>query len=92
MDQNHPVANSYDLDKLKASADVIREISDNEVYLGFCTKGTTGTDQPKWSILQILTDSNAYPKVTTFKWANGQCMFNLVFDQYATFDYSFKTF
>ena len=92
MDLSHPFASSANLAQLKQSADAIQEISDNEVYLCFCIPGCSGTDQPQWSILQILTSSSSYPKVTTFKWAAGQCFYDLVFDNYASYTYMFKTF
>lgn len=92
MDKDHPIASSLNLDKIKSSADIIREISANEVYLGFCKQDTTGTDEEAWSILQIKTDSNSYPKVTTFKWAEGKCFYDLVFDAYASYTYKYKTF
>ena len=96
MDINHPFANSHNLDKIKASADVILEISATEIYLGFCVNTVDGrdlqTDEEGWSIMQINTTGTTFPKTTTFKWAEGQCFYNLVFDQYATYNYKFKTF
>lgn len=88
-----PSVNSIQIGQLKQSVDAILEKSDKITYLGFCTPGTTGTDQEGWSILKIEeTFPGAVDNVIAYKWANGQCYFDLIFDDCETYDYSFKSF
>ena len=89
-----PRAESQNMDELRASADMITEVSDRVTFLGFCLPGTTGTNAPGWSIL-VIEQSNtpgSYPNTTSFKWALGMCAYNLIFDNYLTYSYEFKNF
>ena len=79
--------------QLKQAADVIEETADGIIYLGFCKPGTISEASAGWSIMQIReSNQGATPNRTTFLWAKGQCSFDLVFDDYNTFDYKFKSF
>ena len=85
-------ANGRDIDRIKATADIIEEVSETVTYLGFCSPGTTATSDPRWSILKIVQSGAAYPILTSSKWADGQCCFNLVWDNRAGYNYTFKNF
>jgi hypothetical protein len=78
--------------QLKQAADVIFEI-EGKTILGFCKSGTTTTAQAAWSILEIReSNPGALPNNTTFMWAKGQCSFDLIFDNYENYEYTFKKF
>jgi hypothetical protein len=86
-----PFASGFNMDKIRSSADIIEEVDGITTYLGFCQPGTTGTDQPQWSIMKIV-ETGSLPTLTVFKWATGSCAYNLVWDLRAGYDYKFKTF
>lgn len=86
-----PSVSTFNVDKLRASADIIEEVDGLTTYLGFCQPGTLGLDEPKWSIMRIV-EAGALPTVTTFKWASGQCAYHLVWNLRATYEYLFKSF
>jgi hypothetical protein len=90
--KNTPYASGYDVDRIRASADVIYEKDANTTYLGFCDTGTLLESEAKWSIMRIVTTADVAPAFTRFTWANGQCNYNLVFDDCETYDYYFKKF
>jgi hypothetical protein len=87
-----PYADSYSIDRLRASADIVYEKDANTTYLGFCAPGTLLTSEAKWSIMKIETTAAAAPAFTYFTWANGQCSYNLVFDNRDDYDYSYHKF
>lgn len=88
-----PYAGTGMIDALKGAADIIEEVSDSEIYFGFCLPGTPDTAAPNWAIMKIaVTGTAPAAAVTTFKWANGICMYNLVWDDRATYTYKFKKF
>jgi len=80
------------IDALKGAADIIEEVDPLHVYFGFCKPGTAGTNEAAWSIMYIDISAQVPPAVTTFKWANGLCAYNLVWDDRATYNYYFKKF
>ena len=80
------------IDSLRASADIIDEVDGLTSYFGFCSPGTIGTDEAKFSIMKITQSAAAYPILTTFTWANGSSAYNLVWDNWATYSFQFKTF
>jgi len=84
---NTPVYKS-DIVQLLQEADAIDTPDENTVYLGFCAPGTTGTDAAKWSICKLTTTGN----VTLRQWANGSNLPRLIFDNRATYTYTFKNF
>jgi hypothetical protein len=93
-----PRADQYTLDALKASADIIVEVSALVCYVGFCQPGTIGTNlqkkaMPIWSIMKIeqFQPDGLYPNATETTFANGIMGYNLVWNDYAGYDYSFKT-
>ena len=73
---------------IRGTADAVDEISDALTYIGLCKPGCTGTDQLAWSICRI----EKFGTVTLIKWANGNCSFNLVWDDRAGYEYKFKKF
>lgn len=73
---------------LRQSADIIDEISDTVTYLGFCKPGTTDEGSETWSIMKI----EEVGTITSFKWANGNAMFQLQFSQRLGYNYSFQNF
>ena len=78
---------------LKAAADIIEVVDDNNVYYGFCKPGTTATSEARWTILKItVTGASPAAVVTSFKWANGAQSYNLKWDDRATYTYSFRKF
>lgn len=85
-------ANSADIDRIKAAADVIEEVDELITYLGFCAPGTTATNVPAWSILKIEQSGAVLPILTTQKWATGLCAYNLIWDNRAAYQYTFKNF
>lgn len=87
-----PAANSYNIDRLRASADIIEEVNGLETYLGFCTPGTIAEDAPTWSILKIEASAEDYPIITRFKWAGGFCLYNLKWSERLTYEYTYKKF
>jgi hypothetical protein len=76
------------LDKLRASADAIDQVSDTVTYLGFCLPGTMDTNINRWSIMKI----QVFNTETYFMWANGVCLYNLLWDSRAGYTYYFKGF
>jgi hypothetical protein len=87
-----PYASGYDMDRLRASADVVYEKDATTTYLGFCSPGIEATSDVGWSIMKIVVTADAPPVTTTFTWATGQCCYNLVFDNREDYDYYFKKF
>jgi hypothetical protein len=87
-----PYASNSVLSAIRASADIVGEKDDLTTYLGFCAPGTTGTNQPAWSILKIVQSGTVQPIVTRFLWAGGLCAYNFKWDDRATLDYQFKNF
>ncbi len=88
-----PYAGTGMIDTLKGAADIIEEVSENEIYFGFCKPGTEDTDEPAWSIMKIsVTGVDPAAVTTSFKWANGTCAYNLVWDDRADYTYKFKKF
>lgn len=88
-----PYAATGMIDALKGAADIIEEVSDTEIYFGFCAPGTATTRDLTWSIMKITVDGVAPAPVTTdFKWANGTCAYNLDWTERATYPYKFKKF
>ena len=85
-------ANSQDIDRIKAAADLIEEVDEFTTYLGFCLSGTTLDTEAKWSIMKIVQNGSAYPILTSMLWADGLCCFNLQFSARAGYIYSFKKF
>jgi len=89
---DRPYASTGMIDQLKAAADMTKEVSDTEVYFGFCQPGTTATSEPYWSIMKITSSGTSQPITTSFKWANGTCAYNLIWDNYESYTYLFKKF
>jgi len=86
-----PSVSTHNIDKIRASADIIEEVDGQITYLGFCEPSTLTTAEPKWSIMRIV-ETGALPTVTRFEWATGSCAYNLVWDNRAAYAYQFKTF
>jgi hypothetical protein len=86
-----PSASTFNIDKIRASSDMIEEVDGFTTYFGFCSPGTIGTDTPNWSIMRII-EGDEFPKLTVFEWANGSCAYNLVWNDRANYEYKFKTF
>lgn len=82
------IADNNNLADLRSTADIIDEVSAAVTYLGFCETGTTTTAESKWSILKI----EKVGTITTMKWAEGLCFFNLVWDSRAGYEYLFRNF
>lgn len=87
-----PRADHFNIADIRAAADIIEEATDNVTYLGFCDANTPATSSPKWSILKIEQSGIVKPILTTFKWATGLCSYNLVWDNRADYEYTFKKF
>ena len=87
-----PSASTFNIDKLRASADLIEEVDGLITYFGFCEPGTLLTSEPKWSVMKVVQSAAAYPILTTFTWATGMCAYNLTWDGRAGYTYIFKTF
>lgn len=87
-----PSASTFNIDKIRSSADLIEEVDGLVTYLGLCEPGTVGTDEPKWSIMRIVQSGTAFPLLSTFKWAQGSCAYNLIWNNRASYAYGFKTF
>jgi hypothetical protein len=87
--------------ELRAAADTITEMAGGLVtYLGFFKASETNpvTDPvaakaaPCWSILKIEQSGLVKPIDTDFLWANGLCLFNLVWNNKEGYNYTFKKF
>jgi len=87
-----PVASTQNIDKIRASADMIEEVDGLITYMGFCQPGTVGTDGPKWSIMRIVQSGSEFPILSAFTWAQASCAYNLVWDLRATYAYGYKNF
>ena len=93
-----PYSSSNIMDSIRASADLIIEAADGNVYFGFCKPGTLSISEAGWSIMRIKQDTDANyntglgGNVTEYTWANGQCSFNLVLTLATTYSYFFKKF
>lgn len=83
-----PKASNENISDIRAAADIVDEAAADTTYLGFCAPGTTGTDQPKWSIMKIAQAGTE----TRFLWAGGLCAFSEVWDNRAALVYQFKNF
>jgi len=77
---------------LKGAADIIVEADALTTYLGFCEPGTLLTSAPKWAVCKIVQNGAAYPIETRCLWADGNFVFNQVFDNYAALTYKFHNF
>ena len=86
------IASHYNIDRLRASADIIEEVDGLTTYLGICEPGTTLTSEAKWSICRIVNSGPNYPILNYFTWADGVCCFNKVWDNRAGYAYQFKKF
>lgn len=92
-----PTASANNIDALRASADIIEEVSANLIYFGFCAPGDHGTDaerkaKPIWSVMRIDISGSSYPITTTYTWAGGVCAFTRVWNDRAALDYQIKKF
>ena len=87
-----PKVNTGDIDRLKASADIIEEVDALNTYLGFCRSGTTDEAALEWSILKIVQTQEIFPVITRTLWATGYCAFNLAWSDRATYTYTYKKF
>ena len=87
-----PKASNENISDIRAAADIVEEVNDNTTYLGFCAPGTTGTNQPNWSIMKITQSGAALPVTTRFLWAGGLCAFSEIWDSRADLNYKFKNF
>jgi hypothetical protein len=94
-----PQADQYTLDSLKANADIVLEVDESNMYLGFCKPGTDGTNEEKkaqaiWSIIKVtetITDpETGYPKETEVNFAGGVFSYGCVWNDYATYNYIYK--
>ena len=86
-----PSVSTFNMDKLRSSADIIEEVDGMTTYLGFCIPGTFTTDQAQWSIMRIV-ESGKSPTLTAFQWATGMCAYHLIWDHRADYEYLFKSF
>lgn len=94
-----PLSQTGMIDALKGAADIIEEVSDTEVYFGFCLPGTkdiaggdSAEEQAAWSIMKIEISGSTQPVLTTFKWAYGLCSYSHVWADRADYDYTYKAF
>ena len=87
-----PYAAWNNLSDLRGSADIVEEVDAVTTYLGFCQPGTGATSDPKWSIMRIEQSGAEQPIITEFKWAEGRCSFDLVWNDRATYNYKFRNF
>lgn len=85
-------ANSEDVDRLKASADIIEEVDGLTTYLGFCAPGTTDEAAASWSIMKITQSAAEYPIVTRTLLAEGFCNYNLIWNNRALYTYTYKKY
>ena len=91
-----PISQTGMIADLKASADIIEEVSDTVTYFGF-RKPINTNIQPDfeafvYSIMKIESDGIVKPITTQFLWANGACAYNLQWSERANYQYLFKTF
>ena len=77
---------------LKGAADIIIEQDALTTYLGFTESNNQLTSAPKWAICKIVQNGAAYPIITKMLWADGNFVYNQVFDDYATLNYQFRNF
>jgi hypothetical protein len=87
-----PYAAHDNMSDLRGAADIVEELNPLVTYIGFCQQGTTGTNVPKWSILKITQSGTTVPIITKFEWAAGICSYNLIWDNRAVYEYSFRKF
>lgn len=92
-----PYASSRTVADLRASADIIEEVSANVIYFGFCKNGDYGTDDerqaaPIWSIMKVEISGDAFPITTKYLWAGGLCSYSQVWNQRADLEYKYKKF
>jgi hypothetical protein len=92
-----PQADQYTLDQIKASADIIEEVSALVSYIGFCQPGTAGPNEEKkalpiWSIMKIVQSvpDGTYPNETEMNFAGGIMGYNLTWNGRSGYDYKFK--
>ena len=82
------------VDQLKASADVIEQVSDTVTYLGFRNPIPGDVmpdwDSPIWSIMKIEQSGNVYPILTTFTWMNGSMNFDQKWSERGNYQYYFR--
>lgn len=92
-----PYAATSNIADLRASADIIEEVSDNEIYFGFVQPGDYGTDAereaaPIWSIMKVVISGTTAPIVTKYQWAGGIAGFSHVWNNRAALEYKYKKF
>lgn len=72
---------------LEHPPDIIEELALDELYMGWCERGTEGTDEAKWVICHVSPKAAG---VQTTKWAGGtRTNFAYVWDDRATLEYSY---
>lgn len=86
------IVSQYQIEQLRASADIIEEVDGLTTYIGICEPGTLLTSEAKWSICRIVNSGANYPILNTFTWADGICFYNKVWDNRAAYAYQFKNF
>lgn len=94
-----PRADQYTLNDLKGIADIIEEASSLVTYIGIVKPQTEGTDEQKkaaaiWTIIKVeqSAEDGIYPNVTTILFPDGIASFSKVWNDRATYDYTFKVF
>jgi len=80
------------LELLLQKADTVLVVSELEQYLGFAAKETTSKAHASWAICKVIQSATTYPHTIDILWANGQRQKNLVFDDYATYNYTYPKF
>ncbi|MEI6574803.1 MAG: hypothetical protein WCO63_01340 [Bacteroidota bacterium] len=73
---------------IRASADVVDEVSDSLMYMGIAGPGTTSVEDPTWSVCRVQKAGS----ILTITWADGQCLFNKAFADRADLNYTFRKF
>ena len=83
-----PYAAAETLSDIRGAADLIEKVSETVTILGFCKPGTVDETSETWSLMKI----EQIGQLTSFKWANGICSYNLQWSERHTYDYLFKNF
>lgn len=85
---NYNPASRAHHDFLKGTADIIDEVSDELTYLGFFMPANANEATATASVCRIQKTAT----ITRIMWANGNFMFNNIWNNRASLTYTYKNF
>ena len=78
--------------QLMAKADVVQEVDEQNIFLGFCQRGALALTDPVWSVCRIQYSDTKVPRTMTVMWAEGVNQPRFKFSDYLILNYKFRNF